>query len=49
MVVAKVWLLLPVGKPAEQKFDMEKFNVRKLNRIVVKKQYKVKMSGSFAS
>jgi hypothetical protein len=32
-----------------QKFDTEKFNLQKLNDMVVKEQYQVKVSNQFAA
>jgi len=39
LVVAKVRERLAVSKQAEQKFDGERFNLRKLNELEVKKKY----------
>jgi len=38
-LVAKVGEKLAVIKPAAQRFDGEKFNLRKLNELEVRKQY----------
>jgi len=38
-VVAKVRERLAVSKQAAQKFDGERFNLRKLNELEVRKQY----------
>jgi hypothetical protein len=43
LVVAKVWEKLAVGKQAEQKFDVERVNFKKL-RELVRKQYQIKNS-----
>ena len=39
LVVAKVRERLAVGKQAAQKFDGQRFNLRKLNELEVRKQY----------
>jgi len=49
LVVAKVREELTVSKQAAQKFDVERFNLRKLSEIEVRKQYQVKVSNSFAA
>jgi hypothetical protein len=33
--------MLAEGKQAVQKFDLEKFNLRKLNELEVKKEYQI--------
>jgi hypothetical protein len=40
-VVAKVRKRLAVSKQAAQKFDVERFNLRKLNELEVRKQYQI--------
>jgi hypothetical protein len=40
---------LAVGKQAAQQFHVEKFNVRKLSELEVKKQYQIKISNRFAA
>jgi hypothetical protein len=40
-VVAKVREIL-VSKPAAQKFDVERFDLRKLSELEVSKQYQIK-------
>ena len=49
MVVAKVRERLAVSKRATQKFDMERFNLRKLTDLEVRKQYQIKLSNRFAA
>jgi hypothetical protein len=39
LVVAKIRERLAVNKQGAQKFDGERFNLRKLNELVVRKQY----------
>jgi hypothetical protein len=39
-VVAKVRERLAVSKPAAQKFNGDRFNLRKLNELEIVKQYK---------
>jgi hypothetical protein len=41
LVVAKVMERLAVSKQAAQKFDGERFNMRKLNELEVKKKYQI--------
>ena len=48
-MVAEVREILAVSRPAAQKFDMERFNLRKLNELEVVKQYQIKISNSFAA
>jgi hypothetical protein len=40
---------LAVSKPAAQEFDEEKFNLRKLNEMEVRKEYQIKISNRFAA
>jgi hypothetical protein len=40
-VVAKVRESLAVSKQAAQKFDVKRFNLRKLNELEVRKQYTI--------
>jgi hypothetical protein len=40
-VVAKVWERLAASKQAAQKFDGERFNLRKLNEVEVKEKYQI--------
>jgi len=47
-VVAKVRERLAVSKQQVQKFDVERFNARKLDELEVRKQYHVKISYRFA-
>ena len=47
-MVAKVRERWAVSKQAAQKFDMERFNLRKLNELEVRKQYQIKISNRFA-
>ena len=48
LVVAKVRERLGVSKQAAQRFDVERFNLRKLNELVVRKQYQVEFTNRFA-
>ena len=44
------WLQrLAVCKQAAQKFDVERFNLRKLSELEVRKQYQIKMPNRFAA
>jgi len=49
LVVAKVWERLAVSKEAIQKFELERFNLRKLNELEVMKQSQIKISKRFAA
>ena len=49
LVVAKVRERLVVNKQAAQKFDREKFNLRKLNELEVRKQYQINITNRFAA
>ena len=46
-MVAKVRERLAVSKEAAQKFDVEKFNLRKINELEVTKQYQIDISNRF--
>ena len=48
-MVAKVRERLAVSKQEAQRFDGERFNLRKLNELEVKKQYQIKISNRFAA
>jgi hypothetical protein len=48
-VVAKVRERLAESKQAAEKFDVERFNLRKLNEPEVKKQYQIEISNRFAA
>jgi hypothetical protein len=48
-VVAKVRERLAVSKQAAQKFDAERFNLKKLSELGVRKQYQIKISNRFAA
>jgi len=49
LVVATVSERLVVGKQAAQNFDMDRFNLRMLNELKVRKKYRIKISNSFAA
>jgi len=49
LVVAKVSEKLAVSKQATQKFDMERFNLRKLNELEVRKQYQIEILTRYAA
>jgi hypothetical protein len=38
-----------VSQPAAQKFDVERFNLRKLTELEVRKQHQFKISNRFAA
>jgi hypothetical protein len=48
-VVAKLRERLSVSKRVAQKFDMQRFDLRKLNDAEVKEQYQVKITNRFAA
>jgi len=49
LVVAKVRGRLAVSKQAAQKLDGDRFNLRKLNELEVRKQYQTEISNRFAA
>ena len=49
LVVAKVRERLAISKHAAQKLDGERFNLRKLKDLEVKKQYQIEITNSFAA
>jgi len=49
MVVEKVRERLAVIKQTTQRFDGERFNLRKLNELEVKKQYQIEITNRFAA
>jgi hypothetical protein len=49
LVVAKVWRTLAVCKQAAQKFDVERFNLRKQRELEFRKQYQIHISNRFAA
>jgi len=48
-VIAKVRERLAVSKQAAQRFDGERFNLRKLNELEVRKQYQTEITKRFAA
>jgi hypothetical protein len=48
-LLAKVRDKLAISKHAAQKFDGERFNLRKLNEMEVRKQYQIETSHRFAA
>jgi hypothetical protein len=48
-VVAKVREGEAVSKQASQKFDVERFNLRKLSELEVRKWYQIEISNRFAA
>jgi hypothetical protein len=48
-VAAKLRERLSVSKRVAQKFDMQRFDLRKLNDAEVKEQYHVKITNRFAA
>jgi len=48
-VVAKVREILAVSKQAAQTFDVERFNLRTLSELEVRRQYQIKISNRCAA
>ena len=48
-MVAKVRERLAVSKHTTKKFIVEKFHVRKLNKLTVSKQYQIEITNRFAA
>jgi len=48
-VVAKLRERLAVSKQAAQKFDGERFNLKKLNELGVKEKYQIEIRNRFAA
>jgi hypothetical protein len=48
-VVTKVREWLAISKQEAQKFDGERFNLRKLNELDVRKQYQIEITNRFAA
>jgi hypothetical protein len=49
LVVAKIRKSLAVIKEAAQNIDVERFNLRKLNDLEVRKQYQIEIANRFAA
>jgi len=49
LVIAKVRERLTVGKQAAQRFDRQRFNLRKPNELEVRKQYQIDITNRFAA
>jgi len=49
LVIANVRERLAVGKQAAQRFDRQRFNLRKLNEPYVREQYQIEIKNSFAA
>jgi hypothetical protein len=49
LVVAKLRERISVTKQARQKFDLERFDLRKLDNTEVKEKYQVEISNRFAA
>jgi hypothetical protein len=47
--IAKVRERLAVGKQTAQRFDRQRFNLRKLNELEVRKQYQIEITSMFAA
>jgi hypothetical protein len=54
VILITIWWLqklgsLAVSKQTAQKFDVERFNLKKLSEVEVRKQYQIKISHRFAA
>ena len=49
LVIAKVRERLAVGKQVTQRFDRQRFNLRKLNEPEVREQYQIEITNKFAA
>jgi len=49
LVVVKVREGLAVSQQEAQKFNVERFNLKKLSELEVRKQYQIKISNRFAT
>jgi len=49
LVIAKVRERIAVGKQAAQRFDRQRFNLRKLNEPQVREQYQIEITNRFAA
>ena len=49
LVVAEIRERLAVSKQAAQMFNVERFNLRKLNKLEVRKQYEIEITNGFAT
>jgi len=49
LVVARVRERLAVSKQVAQRFDGERFNLRNLNELEVRKQYQIEITNRFAA
>jgi hypothetical protein len=49
MIVAKLRERISVSKRARQKFDLESFDLKKLDDVEVKEKYQVEISNRFAT
>jgi len=49
LVIAKVRERLAVGKQAAQRFDRQRFKLRKLNESEVREQYQIEITNRFAA
>jgi hypothetical protein len=49
MVAAKLRERISVSKRARQKFDLERFDLKKLDDVDVKEKYQVEISNRFAT
>ena len=48
LVITKVRERLAMGKQASERYDRQRFNLRKLNQLEVRKQYEIEIKNRFA-
>jgi len=49
LVISRIRERLAVGKQAAQRFDRQRFNLRKLNEPQVREQYQIEITNRFAA
>ena len=49
LVVVRFRERLALGKKAAQKFDLERFDLRKLHKLEVRKQYQIEITNRFVA
>ena len=49
LVIEKVWERLTVGKQVAQRFNRQRYNLRKLNEPEVREHYQIEITNRFAA
>ena len=49
LVIAKVRERFTLGKQASQRFDRQRFNLRKLNELEIREKYQIEITNRFAA